>query len=280
MWAVAIGRLAGDLQAEAALLAKDLGTTAYEARLSLAGGLPAVVLTTADAERAAALVAAVRSRGHLAVACDGDAVVPSEEMVSMRDLDFDGDAVAAGGARLPFGDVFCMLLGWHKTSVDSRTQETDRQFNLTRAVATSGLVMTKSVTRSTHTRAEEREHVLYVFRRGWARDPTRHVDRGERPWILQENGTVYTKLATLGLLSPARFDNFRTVVRILREGARTAVYDERLTTVRRVPETARIAGNAQNSQVTTSQTAGMDLLAHVLALVIAEEGHFASPYRT
>ena len=51
MYVVAILELATSVEAEAAALAADLGSTAYEQRLHLVAGLPAVVLTTADPAR-------------------------------------------------------------------------------------------------------------------------------------------------------------------------------------------------------------------------------------
>jgi hypothetical protein len=279
MFVVAIGRLAGALEAEAAALAADLGTTAYDARLCLSAGLPAIVLTTPSRERALAVLAAVRGRGHLAVACDAEAVVSSAEMVSMKAFDIDDEGAIAGAAsgagagagesRLPWGDVFALLPATHRRTVDVHTKEKERKFNAGLAIATSGVVLTKTVTKEKRTHTEEREHVLYVFRRS-----------GERPWIVFENGTVYTKLAELGKLAPARLDNFREVVRIVRDRATNAVYDDRLMSLRRVPEKAQMAGVSRNSTVTTSSDAGMDLLAHLLALLLLKEGRGSSPYRT
>lgn len=64
VYVVALAELATPIEDEAAALAAHLGTTLYEERLNLNGGLPAIVLRTADRKEAATLLAAVRSRGH------------------------------------------------------------------------------------------------------------------------------------------------------------------------------------------------------------------------
>ena len=62
MYLVAIAELATPREAEAAALAVDLGTTAYEERLNLLTGLPTVVLTTVDRAEALSLLAKIRAR--------------------------------------------------------------------------------------------------------------------------------------------------------------------------------------------------------------------------
>ena len=95
MHVVAITFLASPLETEAAELAAHLGTTAYEERLKLAAGLPAIVLMSADASRARQLCADLQSRGHGAVTCSADDALPSGAMVSLRRFAFDDDAIVA-----------------------------------------------------------------------------------------------------------------------------------------------------------------------------------------
>src|SRR3954467_11214703 len=96
MHIVAIAELATPLEVEAAALAADLGTTAYEERLNLLTGLPSVVLTTVDRAAAPALVAKIRARKHRALLVDADNVVPHEAMVPMKGFSLDEKGVTAG----------------------------------------------------------------------------------------------------------------------------------------------------------------------------------------
>jgi hypothetical protein len=83
------------------------------------------------------------------------------------------------------------------------------------AVATGGLVLSKTVTKEVATTTSTRDQVAYLFRRGSA-----------HPFILRERGTNY---ATLGArMARSSFENFTTTIARLRELAPHAAYDERL----------------------------------------------------
>ena len=61
-------------------------------------------------------------------------------------------------------------------------------------------------------------------------------------------------------------ENFATTIRLLRERAPGARYDERLVRMQRAPERAALQGTGARSTVTTSSSSGVDVLAHLLAL--------------
>jgi hypothetical protein len=263
VFAVAISELAGTAEGEAAPLAADLGCTAYDARLLLAPGLPAVVRTTPDRAAALDLLARLRARGHGAVACDLAAVVASSAMSSMRRFRLDGDAIAlddAPGERLPYDDVLALIAAVHRRRTDTDTTTRERRLSVGRALMTSGLSMTKTVTTGARTTTDEREAVLYVFRRG-----------GAPPWILHERGTVWGGHGRP--LAPSEAQNFRIAIDELRARTPGAAYDDRLVT-RRAPERAALAGGPASTSVTTSSDAGIDLLAHLVALGIARAGAY------
>ena len=262
MFVVAIAQLGGPADAEAQALASDLGVTAYEARLILAGGFPALVLSTPERDAALGLLGKLRARGHAAIACDTAAVVPSSRMVSMRRFDLDLEAVIATdkAERLPFDDVLALLAATHKASIESETASVTQKFRPGLALATGGLVMRTASTKATSSTAVERERVLYVFRRS-----------GELPWLLRENATHYTALGQLdGGIARSRAENFQKTVTHLRERAPRAVYDDALLALKRIPEQARVDGNAGAKTTTTSSEAGTDLMAHLLALIIGK----------
>lgn len=258
MFVVAIAELGRPVEEDLAALASDMGATAYDARLLLAAGTPAIVKTTPDRALALELLGRLRARGHGAVACDSGAVVSSGDMVSMRKLRLAPDAVTLDdrpAERLPYDDVLALLPAVHQRRVDTATQTRETKLSMGRALMTGGMAFTKTVKTSTRSSAEERDVVLYVFRRS-----------GAPPWLLREHGTSW---AGLGLpLAHSESENFRIAVAALRERAPGATYDDRLMT-RKAGERSMMSGSGGNTTVKTSSEAGVDLLAHLQALWIA-----------
>jgi len=259
MYVVAILELGTSVEAEAAALAADLGSTAYEQRLHLVAGLPAVVLSTADPARARALLRSLRARGHGALAIDAAAVVSSGDMVPLRRGRLEPGALAAEDPaapgipgepatvveRLPFDDVLSLIRATHRQRIEAKVEVTERKFGAGRALISGGLVTSKTVTREETRINNERAEVLYIFRRS-----------GERPWLLREQSANYGWLGSK--LAPSSLQNFTATVSLLRERAPAAVYDERLTGPRRQ---IHFAGSDA-----ASPDPAADLLAHLLAL--------------
>jgi hypothetical protein len=255
---VAIAELKGAVEEEAPALAADLGATAYDARLLLAGGTPAVVKTTPDKALALELLGKLRARGHGAVACDVGAVVASGDMISMRRLRLGETAVTLEDhpdASLPYDGILALVAAVHRRRHDTDVQTKQTKLSVGRAVMTGGLAFTRTVKTQAHASTEERTGVLYVFRKD-----------GATPWILHEHGTSWVGLAGLGRTpAPSEGENFRLATRLLRELAPGAAYDERLVT-RRAAERAVLTALPGKTTVTTSSEAGMDLLAHLVAM--------------
>lgn len=240
---IAIAALGGPPEEAAPLLAPDLGTTAYELKLVLSGGLPAVVLMTPDGSRAAAAVDAIVRRGHRAVSCARSDVVSSSGMTALRDFGIDAASVlsnAGAAERLPLSDIRALLRASHRTTTVTKTELKERKLRPGMAIATGGLVLTKTTTREVTSKSEDREQVLYLLRRS-----------GAAPWILRERSARYAGLgADAGRTT---LENFATTIRRLRACAPGAVYDERLATARAV------RGVADGIDAT-------DLLAHLIGL--------------
>jgi hypothetical protein len=257
VFVVAIAELGTSVDDETPALAGDLGTTVYEARLRLAAGIPCVILSTPDRERALALLGKLRARGHGAVAFDGHAVVPASSMVAVRQYRLEHDALELdpsdgappSNARLPFAEMTALLRAMHRSSHVRREDVKEVKFRAGAAIATGGLIMTKTVKKQVRTTIEEREHVLYVFGKVGA------------PWLLRESTAQYAGLGEA--MHPTRAMNFAASVRMIRERAPNAAYDERLLAVKRFPEPAKDPGDARGSDLATG---GVDLLAHVLGL--------------
>ncbi len=258
MFVVALTELRGTLEDEAAALARDLGCTAYDARLLLAPGVPAIVRRTPDREPAVELLGRIRARGHGAVACDQAAVVSSDAMTSMRRFRLGPDAITLDDvpdANLPYDDVVALVPAVHRSRTDTETVTREKKLSIGRAIMTSGLSMSKTVTREAHNSVEEREGVLYVFRRS-----------GATPWILREHGTVWVGHGQP--LARSAAENYRIALTTLRSRAPGAAFDDRLVT-RRAPERAALSGGPATTAIKTSSESGTDLLAHLLALSLA-----------
>jgi hypothetical protein len=231
---------------ELGALAAELGTTAYELKLTLAAGLPSVVSVCPDQIRAGAVVSAIERRGHRAVACDRDRILPSSGMVALKDFRLDEIGLAADGSRgehLPYDDVLTLLRATQRTATRETKEVKEKKFSVGRAIATGGLVNRKTTTREVTTQTTTLEQVLYLFRRS-----------GATPWILCERGARYTGLGEN--LRPTSLENFVTTMRRLRELAPAALYDERLMHSR------PIRAVADGAEAT-------DILAHLIALDFA-----------
>ncbi|MEZ4299919.1 MAG: hypothetical protein R3B70_33535 [Polyangiaceae bacterium] len=253
MYVVALMELSGTVEAEAAALAADLGTTAYEERLKLVGGLPVIVLTSAEKPPAQLLGGKMRARGQGVLAVDTARVTGAADMVSMRRFDFETGGLLQRdtGARLPFSDILALVRAVHRTQTETRTETQHIKLSLGKAVLTGGLAMTKKVTREDKSVATDRSNVLYLFRAS-----------GETPWLLQERTTDYSALGPD--LAPSSMQNFLTTIARLRAAAPTALYDERLTQPGAMPKSTLCS--TAPGRMSSSSASGVDLMASLIAL--------------
>jgi hypothetical protein len=280
MYVVAIAEINTGIDSEALALASELGKTPYEVRLTLAGGLPAVVLMTPDGERATRLMEGIYARRNGAIGADSSEVISSRVMTSMKRFRFEPDAIvlddrpglgrgspdlgpAMNAARLPFEDVSALLRATHRQQIESREKRIELKFDMGRAVLSGGLAPVRNVERVTQSKLEEREQVLYLFRRSQ-----------EAPWILRETEAVYAGLGEA--LGATKFVNFQRTVQVLRGRIPTAAYDERLLS-RRVPEHTKLSSAGETTTISSSSEDGVDLLAHLLAAWLGKST--AVPYR-
>jgi hypothetical protein len=147
MHLVAISELGGPIDAAIGPLAAELGTTAYELRLVLNAGFPAVVSIAADENVARAAFAAISRHGHSAVAYDRRDVIPSERMTSLRDFRLENDRlVAQEGSSdwLGYDDIAVLLRAQHRTTSETLERTKERKLRPAMALATGGLVMSKT----------------------------------------------------------------------------------------------------------------------------------------
>ena len=212
---VAISSLATPLETEAKALAADLGTLAYEERLKLTAGLPAIVLTTVDGEAAKDLYLKLGARGHRVQICGSSDVVAAADMISLKHFQMTDDGLESAGAQLPWSDIAAIVHARHRETKVSSTTVKEKKFDVGRAVLTGGLVMRKSTQREVVTREEATEHVLYLFR-----------SSGDTPWLLRELATNYGGLGAAIVASATQ--NFTTAIARFRARAPHARYDDSL----------------------------------------------------
>ena len=266
MHVVALMKLGGPMEPEAAALAVDLGIAPYDARMLLTGTPPCIVSTVAEQARAQDLAGRMQRRGNGVVCLDGARIVATEAMTSMRRFRLEPQGIGAGGeqgdAWLPYEDVFAILRAVHRTTMAHKETVVERKMRPGAALMTGGVVMSSTTKKEIDQKQDDRENVLYLFRRS-----------GERPWILQETQAKYTGLGAD--LQPTSVLNFQRTIKILRERMTFATYDDRLVGVRRIPE--RISSNVAGTRSEVTSGSGVDLLAHVLASWIASSHE--TPYR-
>lgn len=243
MYLVAIAALNGKPDtAQLSSLAEDLGTTAYDLRLVLNAGLPAVVLTSAEEALARAAEAAIARRGHVPVACDRRTILPSAQLTTLRQFELTGTDLVAdrgSGEAMPLAELSIIVRAVHRSSQHTVEQVKEKKLRPLMAVATGGLVMSKTVTKEVSTTTSNREQVAYLFRRGSA-----------HPFLLRERSASY---ATLGAaMARSSFENFTKTIARLRELAPHAAYDDRLMNSR------PIRGMGDGSDA-------VDILAHLIA---------------
>ena len=244
---VALTRLATSPDVEAPLLAQELGGTAFEAGQQLRGVLPSVVLRTEDGARANALCASLRARGHGALVCDPASVVSHRAMFSPQRFLLEARGLVGIARQGPeqvvaWDDIAGLVRATHVAQVTQVGVEKGRAFSPGKAVLSGGLLLTKATEKEVRSQVTEKETVLYVF------------GRGGPPWLLAESGLKYEGLAQA--MKPARLENFQTLVRMLRERAPAALFDDRLLQFRGGP-------GAPNTPET------IDLLAHLIVLASA-----------
>ncbi len=266
MYAVAILELAGGVDAQVAQVAQVLARAPYDVRLELAAGMPALVLTTPEMPRASGVAAALRAQGHAVLAFDTRKVVSSDDMTSMKRFRLAEDGLGVDdkpAEKLPYDEVLAIVRATHRTDSVSLEEVKSSKISAGRALATGGMMLTKSVTTSVRTVAHERCGVVYLFRRS-----------GAAPWILRETGTNYAGLGAA--LGHSQAQNFTTTVQLLRERMPMAPYDDRLLQMKRIKQGEAFARPGATAQ--SSTVPWIDLLAHVVAFAVSQRG--VGPYRT
>jgi hypothetical protein len=261
---VAIVRAATRPDDAARAVAEAAGLTLAEARMRLAPEPPALLARLEPGE-ADLLVVALRKAGLAALAvaarCPGDRdrTVARSLAIDEAGLTFTprfGDATA-----FEWTDVTAILRGLRASRSEVKRTEKSKSFSLGAAVMTGGLKMTRTSTRTERSSEEVIEQVILVY----ARDG--------RAAALAEHELDFSCLGTA--MQPSSTGNMLELARRLREGAKSAFYDERLMRLGRRSLPFLAAGHSRSQtparETTRTDTSdSLDTLAEVLRQAVTE----------
>jgi len=248
----------------AAALAEASGLPLAEARMRLAPEPPAL-LARLQGEQADALVGALRRGGLTVLAIqapcptDRDRMVVRRFMLGMAGATF----TSRSGDTLQFtwAEVTALLRGSRALRTDVEREERSRGFSPVRAIATGGLLNSRTTSRTVRTSNEEVEQVLLLYL------------RDGRAAALAEQELEFSCLGPA--MQPSHAGNMAELGRRLREHAPGAFYDERLLRLGRRP-LPFLAGKDSRSETATSVTTrsdtseSLDVLAEALRQGVAE----------
>jgi hypothetical protein len=255
---------------EAARAVADAGgLTLAEARMRLAPEPPAL-LARLEADKAHDLVAALRRAGLAALSVDIHCPSDKDRTVA-HTMALDGSGVTfqprfGDSMRVEWTGVLAILRG--SRALRSEVERTEK-VSLANAYMTGGLILTR-MAKMTATRMakmtarsseEADEQVLLVY----ARDG--------RAASLSEN---HLDFSCLGMdKQPSSTGNMVQIVRLLRERAKGAFYDERLLRLGRRPLPFLVRGESHSQTPTTVTTrtdtsASLDTLAEVMRQALLE----------
>ncbi len=261
---VAIARAAAHPDEAARALADAAGLALAEARMRLAPEPPALVARL-EPERAAALVAALRKAGVAALAVD--AAVPSDRERTVAHTFALDDAGATFTPRfgdalgVAWPDVLAILRGLRAARSEVERTEKHKSLSVGTAVATSGLILSRTATRTVRSSEESTEQVVLVY----ARD-------GRAATLLERE----VDFSCLGQgMQPTSTGNMVEIAHRLRERAKGAFYDERLLRLgrRSVPFLSGGELRAQTATMTQTRTdtsGTLDVLAEVMRQALVQ----------
>lgn len=256
MHVVAVTRWGSPLQEELPALAARLGVGAYDLRLRLVGGLPAVFARVEDRVEAARQVVFLRTRGHGAVACDAEAIPRPEDQIVPVDFELGATAlggVSASGARfeIPYAEIVAIIEAACVTSEEHAVTKQEKKFSAGRAVLSGGLVLRKTVKRVDKTVVEDQERWIYLF------------CRPGPAWSVWKEMTLrYEGLG--GERQFTKAQNFAALSEKLRALAPQAFHDQRLLKEKRRSDISAFSGGGKEQRLETSNARETDLAAFLL----------------
>ena len=207
----------------APLLIKALGLTLQEglSRLRGAGTGPIVIGNHQERDRADAMAEALREAGFSDVVVDDEDFAREAACLEVRRFAFETGGLrveASGGEslRLAPEDIGLIIRGTGIVSHEVSEKTKEKKFSAGLAIATQGLMTSKTVERTKVTTVQEREGFAHVY-----------TAEG-RVIEFRETRIDYSSLGALK--QPTRLLNFARTVTELSRFAPDSIYDERLLT--------------------------------------------------
>jgi hypothetical protein len=261
---VAIVRTPESIEEAASVLAEASGLALAEARMRLAPEPPAL-LTRLEPAKADALVVALRKAGLAVLAVPAGVPGDKDRLVarsfSFDDAGFTVTARSGESAVIAWTDVAAILRGLRSSRSEVERTETSKSFSVGMAVATGGLKMTRTATKTVRSSDESTEQVILVYSRG---GPVALLAERELDFSCLGSG-----------MSPSSTANMVEAARRLRTKAPSAFYDERLLRLGRRPLPFLARGESRSQTATTTvmradSGAALDVLAEVMRQAVVE----------
>ncbi len=253
---MAVVRWGSPLLEELPELAARLGVVAYNLRLRLAGGLPAVFARVEDGTAAAGHVGFLRARGHGAITCDAEAVPGPESQLVPVDFELTatmlhGTSIEGSRFEIPYPEIIAIIHAACLTSAEHTVTTKEKKFSAGRAVLSGGMVLRKKVDRVEKTVSDEQERMIYLFCR------THPAASVWKEWTLRYQGLGDERQLT-------KAQNFAVLSKRLRMLAPHAFRDERLLTQKRRADISLFSVGAKERRLETSNASENDLAAFLL----------------
>ncbi|HET6148956.1 MAG TPA: hypothetical protein VFH68_15570 [Polyangia bacterium] len=218
MWLLVIEAPADPALAARAAAATQLA--AADLRYRLQGTLPRVLMSAADGERLTQVAERLEPLGFVTVVCDPRLAPTDAERLVARALRLQRDALVAvdgagGEHQCPWSAVGVIQRGVRVSRQTTKEKTVEHKFDVTRAVLSSGLILTRKETKE-------------VVRVSEASEPFALLQRndGEPDIILYERRIDYRFLG--GDMQPSSRANLETAIRRVRAAAPAAVHDDRV----------------------------------------------------
>ncbi len=261
---VAVLRAPPSAEEGARAVADATGLTLAEARMRLAPEPPAL-LARLEPDEADRLVVALRKAGLAALAVDARCPTDRERTVA-RSVAMDDAGVTwtprfGDPVTCAWTDVVAVLRGARASRTDVQRTEKSKRFSAGAAVATGGLLLTRTSSKTVRSSEETIEQVILVY----ARDG--------RAAALAEGELDFSCLGAD--MQPSSTANMAALARRLRDRAKGAFHDDRLLRLGRRP-LPFVAGRESRSRTAAGDTTrtdssdSLDTLAEVLRQAVRE----------
>ena len=231
--------------------ARATGLAVADVRARLAGALPRVLHVEGDADRAREIAEKLEVLGFSIITCDPRAAPGDDDRLQARGLRLSGArlwATDAGGTEeeVPLPWLALIQRGVRATTLTEVTKKAERRLDLTRALLTGGLMLTKKVETKTTKTTTSRDGFLLL-----------HRGDGERDVMIYERRIDYRFLGTD--LQPSSAGNFERLIARVRAAAPQVPYDDR------VNRPGFLAGLPVSSAATVDVALWLVQLAHLRA---------------